>query len=165
MMATFTKNLILSWDDVQRDARRLATQLATHPPFNGVIAIPRGGLVPAAVLARELDIHLIETLCIVSYDHQDRGQPNVLKGVESAGDGSGWLLVDDLVDTGGTAEVARRLLPGAHFACLYAKPEGRPYANDFIAEVDQDCWVHFPWDTDRLYVAPLVDAPNVDAAS
>lgn len=157
MTAAFTKNLILSWDDVQRDARRLAAQLSPHLPFKGVIAIPRGGLIPAAVLARELDIHLIDTLCIVSYDHMDRGEPNVLKTVADVGDGSGWLLVDDLVDTGGTATLARKLFPGAHFACLYAKPEGLPLADDYIAEVDQDCWVHFPWDTDRLYVAPIVE--------
>lgn len=165
MTAAFTKNLILSWDDIQRDARRLATQLAEHPPYKGVIAIPRGGLIPAAVLARELDIRLIETLCIVSYEHQERGEPTVLKSVEGAGDGTGWLLVDDLVDTGGTAEIARKLLPGARFACLYAKPAGRPLANDFIAEVDQDCWVHFPWDTDRLYVAPLVETPGEEGGS
>ena len=47
----------------------------------------------------------------------------VLKGV--AGDGDGYLLIDDLVDTGRTAQAVRRLLPKAYFATLYAKPAGR----------------------------------------
>ena len=46
----------------------------------------------------------------------------VLKGV--AGDGDGYLLIDDLVDTGRTAQAVRQLLPKAYFATLYAKPAG-----------------------------------------
>jgi len=42
------------------------------------------------------------------------------------GDGEGWLVIDDLVDTGRTAEILRRTYPKAHFATIYAKPQGRP---------------------------------------
>ena len=61
--------------------------------------------------------------------------------------GKGVLIVDDLVDTGKTAKVVRELLPGAHFATVYAKPMGRPLVDTFITEVSQDTWIYFPWDT------------------
>ena len=79
----------------------------------------------------------------------------VLKPAPAAGDGEGFLIVDDLVDRGDTARVVRGLLPRAHFACLYAKPAGRDAADTFVAEVAQDTWVLFPWDTAPLFVAPI----------
>ena len=65
------------------------------------------------------------------------------------------LIVDDLVDTGKTAKVVRELLPGAHFATVYAKPMGRPMVDTFITEVSQDTWIYFPWDTGLAFVPPI----------
>ena len=111
-------------------------------------------MVPAAIIARELDIHLVETICISSYDWQDKkGEAEVLKTVP--GDGQGWLLVDDLVDTGRTAKLVRQLVPKAHFATVYAKPAGRPLIDTFITEVSQDTWILFPWDSESRFVQPL----------
>ncbi len=140
------KNFPVSWDEIDRDARALAWRLAGLGPFRGIIAVTRGGLVPAAIVARELDIRLVDTLCIASYD--DRAQHpealQVLKSVE--GDGDGFLIVDDLVDTGETARTVRDLLPKAHFATVYAKPAGRPLVDTFVTEVSQDTWIVFPWE-------------------
>ena len=61
----------------------------------------------------------------------------------------------DLVDTGSTARVVREMLPGAHFATVYAKPKGREMVDTFITEVSQDTWIFFPWDLDVAYVAPI----------
>jgi len=143
----------VSWEELHRYSKALAWRLAEGGPWHGIIAVTRGGLVPAAVVARELDIRLIETLCIASYDDRDQGGLQVLKGVP--GDGSGWLVVDDLVDTGKTAEMVRRLLPKAHVATVYAKPAGRPLVDTFITEVSQDTWILFPWDTEPQAVPPI----------
>lgn len=128
-------------------------------PYKGIIAIARGGLVPAAVIARELDIHLVETICISSYQWQEQTSSHkVLKTVE--GRGEGWLIIDDLADTGGTARLVREMLPEAHFATVYAKPAGRPLVDTFITEVSQDTWILFPWDSEVQYVVPLVNQPQ-----
>ena len=92
----------------------------------------------------------------VTYDEATRGEPEAVKRPDAAGDGAGFLIVDDLVDRGTTARVVRKLLPRAHFACLYAKPEGRPLTDTFVTEVPQDTWVLFPWDTAPLFVPPMV---------
>jgi xanthine phosphoribosyltransferase len=145
----------VTWDQLHRDAKALAWRLHEMSPWKGIVAITRGGLIPAAIIARELECRLIESICIVTYDDERRGQPEVTKPAVAAGDGEGWLIIDDLVDTGTTAKVVRSLLPKAHFATVYAKAAGKPVVDTFITEVSQDTWILFPWDTEPQFVAPL----------
>jgi xanthine phosphoribosyltransferase len=155
------KNFPVSWDEFHRDARALAWRLAAAGPFEAIVAVTRGGLVPAAIVARELNIRLIETVCIASYNHQSQGELTVLKSVADSivklagGEGKGVLIVDDLVDTGKTARVVRELIPRAHFATVFAKPMGRPLVDTFITEVSQDTWIFFPWDTGLAFRPPI----------
>jgi xanthine phosphoribosyltransferase len=150
------KYFTVGWEQLQRDARALAWRLSAQAPFKGIVAITKGGLIPAAIIARELDCRLIESVCIATYDEFTIGEPRVLKPPAAAGDGEGWLIIDDLVDTGTTGKVVRALLPRAHFACVYAKPAGRDVVDSFITEVSQDTWILFPWDTELQFVQPIV---------
>ena len=154
MTAENIKEFPVSWDELHRHARALAWRLLEAGPFEGIVAITRGGLVPASIVARELNIRLIDTIGIASYDHQDQGVARVLKEA-NAGDGNGWLIVDDLVDTGATARTVQERLPKAHFATIYAKPAGRPLVDTFITEVSQDTWILFPWDVALAYAPPI----------
>lgn len=160
MNQTSQKNFPVTWDQFHRDSRALAWRLSGEGPFDAVVAIARGGLVPAAIVARELNIRVVESVAIKSYDHKNQGQIRVLKPIselvlEMARSGRKVLIVDDLVDTGATARVVREMLPGAHFATVYAKPKGRELVDTFITEVSQDTWIFFPWDLDVAYVAPI----------
>jgi len=134
----------VTWDDLHRDTRALAWRLAELPPFQAIVAIARGGLVPAAIVARELGVRLVDTVCIASYNDRAQGEANILKGLETGG--KGVLVVDDLVDTGVTASIVREMLPDAHIATVYAKPAGRPQVDTFVTMVSQDTWIVFPWD-------------------
>ncbi|MGL4813224.1 MAG: xanthine phosphoribosyltransferase [Beijerinckiaceae bacterium] len=152
----------VSWDQFHRDARALAWRLADKGPFEAIVCITRGGLVPAAIVARELDIRMIESVCIASYhDYKNQGELSVLKdiapSVKAIGDGKGKgvLVVDDLTDTGKTARVVREMLPNAHFATVYAKPQGVPTVETFITEVSQDTWIYFPWDMGLSFQEPI----------
>jgi len=152
----------VSWDQFHRDARALAWRLAASGPFDSLVCITRGGLVPAAIIARELEIRMIDTVCIASYhNYKDQGGLKVIKGIDSviAGTdgGKGVLIVDDLVDTGKTARVVRDMLPKAHFATVYAKPQGRPLVDTFVTEVSQDTWIYFPWDMGLAFQSPIRD--------
>jgi len=149
-MATFY--LTVTWQEFHRDATELAERLAGLGSWHGIVAISRGGLVPAAIIARALNIRVVETVSVVAYDqlslgHEEAlGEPKVTKLPDFAGDGEGFLIIDDLVDTGTTARVVRALLPKAHFACVYAKPAGRGLADDVLKEVSQDTWIVLPWE-------------------
>jgi xanthine phosphoribosyltransferase len=144
----------VSWEELHRNARALAWRLLDVKHFAGIVAVTRGGLVPAAIVARELDIRLVDTVCVRTYsDDHRRGELEVLKPV--TGDGDGFLIVDDLVDTGVTARAVREMLPKAHFATIYAKPAGRPLVDTFITEVSQDTWILFPWDVELQFADPI----------
>lgn len=150
----------VTWDQLHRDARLLAGTLMPLGPWKGIVAITRGGLIPAAIIARELDCRLVETISVVTYDEEAMGEPRILKHPSAAADGEGFLIIDDLVDSGVTAQLVRRVLPNAYFACLYAKPSGRPCTDSFVVEVPQETWILFPWDTAPLFVPPLARARN-----
>ncbi len=157
-----SKAFPVSWDQFHRDARALAWKLAEKGPFDAIVCITRGGLVPAAIVARELEIRVVETVCVASYhDYKSQGDMRVLKEIApavrslSGGTGEGVLIVDDLTDTGGTARIVREMLPKAHFATVYAKPQGKPLIDSYVTEVSQDTWIYFPWDLDLAYAEPI----------
>lgn len=163
----YTDEIVVSWPELHRDARYLSQLLHDLGSWKGIIAVTRGGLVPAALVARELEIRLIDTICVSSYTAasgeaaQQQGGINVLKGVQ--GDGAGFLLIDDLVDTGKTAQLVRQMLPKAHFATLYAKPAGRPFVDTCVKEFKQNKWIFFPWDIDYQFVKPIRDGGKLTA--
>lgn len=159
------KGFHVSWDQLHRDARALAWRLQGQGPDNGywkaVVAITRGGMAPAMIVARELDIRTVDTISVKSYHSgggkaDQRREAQVLKSPDAdlVGDGTGVLIIDDLVDSGKTLELVRSLYPKAHVATVYAKPQGRPQVDTFITEVSQDTWIFFPWDMALQYVKP-----------
>ncbi len=156
----YTKFFPVSWEELHRHCKALAWRLLEKGPYQGVVAITRGGLVPAAIVARELNVRVIETISCSTYNELERGtKVNILKQAEAAlpSLGEGWLIVDDLVDTGVTAKAVRQLLPKAHFATIYAKPAGRPMVDSYITEVSQDTWILFPWDQEAVMSKPIVE--------
>lgn len=158
MKERYKKLYPISWEQLHRDSKALAWRLLEHTPWSRIVAITRGGLVPAAIIARELEIRVIDTVCVSSYAWQDQGESTVLKTFQTiAEEPSSCLIIDDLVDTGRTARIVRQMLPRAHFAAVYAKPAGRPLVDTFITEVSQDTWILFPWDAESRFVEPLAD--------
>jgi xanthine phosphoribosyltransferase len=155
------KGFHVAWDQIHRDSRALAWRLDNHGPDKGawraVVAITRGGMAPAMIVARELDIRVVDTISVKSYDWQEQDEAQVLKAPSAdimRGDGTGVLVIDDLVDTGKTLGLVRQMYPKAHYATVYAKPQGRPMVDTFITEVSQDTWIFFPWDMALQYVRP-----------
>lgn len=152
----------VSWDQFHRDARALAWRLASLGQWKAIVCITRGGLVPAAVIARELSIRIIETVSVASYhDYQTQADLLILKEIspkliaDSGPNGEGILIIDDLVDTGKTAKAVRAMLPKSHFATVYAKPLGRPMVDTYVTEVSQDTWIYFPWDMGWSFQPPI----------
>ncbi|WP_420863261.1 xanthine phosphoribosyltransferase [Algirhabdus cladophorae] len=154
------KGFHISWDQIHRDSRALAWRLDGKGPDNGawkaIVAITRGGMAPAMIVARELDVRTVDTISVKSYDNQSQSAASVLKSPDAQlmGDGTGVLILDDLVDSGKTLELVRQMYPNAHYATVYAKPKGEPMVDTFITGVSQDTWIFFPWDMALQYVEP-----------
>lgn len=152
------KRFLVSWDQFHRDSKALAWRLIEkHSEWKGIIAITRGGLIPAGIIARELEIKMIETIGISSYDDKVQTQTKVIKNIDEkiVGDGEGWLVIDDLVDSGNTAKLIRKTLPKSHIATVYAKPSGEPLVDTYVTWVSQDTWIYFPWDVDIQPTDPI----------
>jgi len=157
------KRLFISWEQLHRDARALAGKLQEIGTCAGIVAVARGGLVPATIIARELGIAMFETIIVEGYhygagDHAAQAEPKILKS-PAIGDGAGWLMIDDLVTTGRTAEMLRKLLPKAHFAAVYTKPMGKPLIDTFVTEVSQDTWIYLPWYDELQFKHPISMQP------
>ena len=155
--ALYTRDVIKSWSELHRDCRLLAQKLLTQGSWKGIVAVTRGGMIPAAIIARELDIRLIDTFCIASYDDQQQSELTVLKDPVITSDGGGYLIIDDLVDTGKTLVAVRKALPQAHIGTLYVKPAGQPLVDTFVQAYSQETWIRFPWDLTLGYAVPLVE--------
>ena len=145
----------VSWEELHRNARALAWRLLDKGPWRAVVGVARGGLIPATIVARELGVRVVDTVCVAHYEEtRVLAEPKVIKMV--AGDGEGCLVIDDLVDTGETLAVIRKYLPKAHYASIYAKPNGKPMVDSYVMEISQDTWVHFPWEQSIQYAEPLI---------
>lgn len=155
-MPTYTQDFFLSWDEFQYETKNLIRTLREKEvKFDKILAVTRGGLFPAGIIARELGILMVDTICVSSYNDQTRGEPQLLKP-QSAGFDESVLVIDDLTDTGATFAFLRKSLPKAHFAALFIKPQGASVVDTYSREIAQATWVRFPWDTERAYAIPIV---------
>ncbi|QCI23796.1 xanthine phosphoribosyltransferase [Buchnera aphidicola (Macrosiphoniella sanborni)] len=151
-----SEKYIVTWDMLQIYTRKLAIRLLEKINFyNGIIAVSRGGLVPSALLARELGIRYVDTVCVESYNHNClKKKRKIIKQAE--GNGEKIIVIDDLADTGGTAKIIRNLYPKAYFVTIFAKPMGRLLVDDYIIDIPQNIWIEQPWDMSISYVPPII---------
>ncbi|AXP55651.1 TPA: xanthine phosphoribosyltransferase [Haemophilus influenzae] len=151
-----SEKYVVTWDMFQMHARKLSERLLPASQWKGIIAVSRGGLFPAAVLARELGLRHIETVCIASYhDHNNQGELQVLHAAQVPNGSEGFIVVDDLVDTGNTARAIRQMYPNAKFATVFAKPAGAELVDDYVIDIPQNTWIKQPWDLGLTFVPPL----------
>ena len=151
-----SEKYVVTWDMFQMHARKLSERLLPASQWKGIIAVSRGGLFPAAVLARELGLRHIETVCIASYhDHNNQGELQVLHAAQVPNGSEGFIVVDDLVDTGNTARAIRQMYPNAKFVTVFAKPAGAELVDDYVIDIPQNTWIEQPWDLGLTFVPPL----------
>ncbi len=139
----------ITWDQFHEDTLALVEEIKKQGPWDGIVAITRGGLIPAGILSHALNIKIIDTLGISSYDEETNIKTSKFKILKKARAKEGkWLIVDDLVDTGDTADIVKEMIPDGFFVAIYAKPKGEHSANLFGKKIPQDIWVVFPWEKD-----------------
>ena len=148
MTGTLNKNFIkLSWEDVDECVVRLANRVRPvikEKHITKLCAITRGGMFPAALLARELDLRYIDTICVRSYDGVESKDVKILKIFD--GTGEDFLIVDEIVETGNTIEAIRKHLPAATFATVFATAEGKKHVDFYEETKADDDWIMFPWE-------------------
>lgn len=145
---------MLSWGRIER----LAMQLAEKIEASGfkpeiLVGIAIGGLVPLALLARELDVRNVVTVTARSYDNKTKLQGEIVIShmPEVHLRGKRVLLVDEMADSGGTLKVISGILTSRYevdelkIATLVVNKENCTFPPDFsVLSVDR--WVNFPWE-------------------
>ena len=111
--------------------------------FTKMVVVSRGGFVPASVVAYCLGIQDVDIVSIQSYIHREPGEAFVHRAPKTD---EVVLVIDDIVDKGGTATALKTYMPNMHLGVLYAKPRGLPLADTYVKEITQETWPVFPWD-------------------
>lgn len=138
--------IYISWEDFHNQVKALATKIKATGKFNRIVAVSRGGLIPAGILAYELDIRNCDVINMSSYDGEIKRQDDAIeiKGLLADIDEK-TLIIDDLSDSGRTLDLLHRQYPKAVRVCVYTKPNGQG-ACDIFAQNLPNQWVVFPWD-------------------
>ncbi|MBQ9235742.1 MAG: xanthine phosphoribosyltransferase [Alphaproteobacteria bacterium] len=138
--------IFISWDEFHQDVKDLCVKIKASGEYNKIVAISRGGLLPAGIVAYELGIRNCAVINIATYvgaEHlklDEIDHPEQVGGVDEH-----TLIVDDLSDKGQTFRVMRRAFPRGKYVTIYAKPVGKSEVDIFARELE-DKWVVFPWD-------------------
>lgn len=138
-------NLVFpTYDEMHEMAIKLANLIKEkNVPFTKMVVVSRGGFVPASVVAYVLGIQDVDIVSIQSYVHREAGKAIVHRAPRTE---EVVLVIDDIVDKGGTASALKTYMPNMHLGVLYAKPRGLPLANTYVEEITQNTWPVFPWD-------------------
>ena len=145
-----TKKYYISWEEFYQDTLILSNKIsATNKSFKGIVVVTRGGLVPASIISQQLNIRVIEAFSVSSYEGIDQGElrPLTIPHLAMQDNGEGWLMIDELEDSGRTIEFARNLLPHAFIVTVYRKPLGKVQLSDMnVKEFNANEWLMFPWE-------------------
>ncbi|MBR2033124.1 MAG: xanthine phosphoribosyltransferase [Alphaproteobacteria bacterium] len=140
------EKLFINWDDFHHHTKQLAQDLLSKRKFNRIVAISRGGLVPAGILAYEMNIRNCDTINISSYDDDvKREDADIEQKFDLSNIDEQTIFIDDLSDSGRTIKTIRKQYPAAHIACVYVKPNSDVQPDSFYCKLP-DKWIVFPWD-------------------
>ncbi|MEL6150570.1 MAG: phosphoribosyltransferase family protein [Chloroflexota bacterium] len=154
----FQRNEVLTWEDVDKLVDVLIPQLQTTGPFDAMVLITRGGVIPGGMLAEILNIKHMLTAA-VDFPSTAKGVmawPTFLQFPESSLlQGRRTLIVDDVWGSGRTSTAVRGRVQSAGatpFTCVF---HYNPYRSRFSqAEPDfygavTDAFIVYPWEIDR----------------
>lgn len=137
----------ITYEEVNAECKKLA-QILKNNNFKRIIAVARGGLVPACILAQMLNIRQISSISLASYEGEQQSEIKCLVPPEINMD-ENTLFVDDLYDSGSTYRYLKEKYQQAKIAVIFCK---NPRAElDFPAAAKEaGRWLVFPWEFEPI---------------
>lgn len=140
------EKVYINWNDFHQDVKDLCARIRQSGEYDKIVAISRGGLVPAGIIAYELDIRNSAVINIATYVGAEHLKLDEVDRPEAVGKvDEKTLIIDDLADSGQTFRVMRRQFPKGRYVTVYAKEKGKNEVDLYAREVPDE-WIVFPWD-------------------
>lgn len=123
-----------------------------------IVALAKGGIIPARLIARNLNISKILSYGVSFYDENDNklDKPIVYQNLDSAKDllkpDTKILVVDDIADSGDSLVNCLTYLKyitkseNVKSCALFTKPRSKVKPEYTFDEVDNDTWIVYPWE-------------------
>ncbi len=145
------RKIFISWEKFHNDTQKLCKIIRDKElDIKGIVCLTRGGLVPTAIISSELNIRRIEAFAVKTYsDNHKADKVNEILSYPSGAiedKGKGWIIIDELVDTGSTSQLIRSRLPHAYFFAVYTKLISSEILDGYISYFDPSVWIYFPWE-------------------
>jgi uncharacterized protein len=165
-----------SWEEAEAWAGRIAAAVRAsgHLPET-IVALTRGGWVPARLLADRLGIKRLVSIRLQHWGvtAQPSGKAELTEGLSGPVRGQSVLVVDDITDTGESLELATQAVRAAgasrvESAAFLHIGHSKFVPDYFGEEISRDAWVWvvFPWNywEDLDHLAREALAEGKDAA-
>ncbi|MGB9609300.1 MAG: phosphoribosyltransferase [Minisyncoccia bacterium] len=149
----------LTWNQFYKDCLLLAKKIKnSNEKINRIIAISRGGLVPARILSDFLQLP-ISNMVISSYKNlKQLKEPEIIEVTNINLKNQTVLIIDEVSDTGKTFQRAlkyfkNQLTKKIYTASPYIKPKTSFIPDFYLKKID--AWIVFPYDLQETYKAFL----------
>lgn len=144
------EKLYLNFDEIKHLSDILAQKIAADCADLSqatLVAVSRGGLIPAQLIAYKLNIRDIRVMKLISYDEDNVRQEIKDISTDRLFDGADVYFIDDLADSGATVRYIRKKFPTARLCCLLEKTCCNKHPDITACEgIKENTWVIFPWD-------------------
>jgi hypothetical protein len=147
------EKLHLTWEDIESMCNDIHAQVQSKGIKPDIImGVSRGGLIPARILSSLFKNKNLSTIRVTFYTKPGVTKPYPRLAEDSAADVNGktLLIVDDVIETGKTLDLAKRHFndKGAkkiYIAVLLKKDREMLLQPDFHSRMT-DKWVVYPWE-------------------
>ncbi|MBP3688331.1 MAG: hypothetical protein J6J35_08255 [Alphaproteobacteria bacterium] len=144
------EKLYLNFDEIKHLSDILAQKIAADCADLSqatLVAVSRGGLIPAQLIAYKLNIRDIRVMKLISYDEDNTRQEIKDISTDRLFDGADVYFIDDLADSGATVRYIRKKFPTARLCSLLEKTCCNKHPDITAREgIKENTWVIFPWD-------------------
>lgn len=146
-----------TYDDVTDLVSNVYNKLKFKNQIDLIVAVGRGGFIPAVCLSHKLDLKNM-TACFIDTYCSDNSRRTIndintdRSKMPDIGDAKNILVVDDIVDSGQTLDVLNKWIATKYpeitcqYACLVYKPSVAFSDVIYGFEHRGDSWVKFPWE-------------------
>lgn len=156
LLSKENNSVTLTWQDIDHFASNLAKQILDYRAFKTIVAVGRGGWIPATMISHFLGIR--ETIPVVAFGYirkeaKDPTQPVDIifsSNIRTLAYRADVLVVDDICDTGDTFKALNRWMPCATYVALATKPRGVAHCKFSSVTFEQASWITFPWEKDSI---------------